>query len=98
MQQVILQTKAVILNAYVFYTNMSLIYPSIYQVVKLIFLGCVSLRSVTASLKHINKIIEQLSPYAASSKDISRKIESVKRQKENKVILIQTMIHKISDQ
>ncbi|CAI5654012.1 unnamed protein product [Oreochromis niloticus] len=41
-------------------------------------------RSVTASLKHINKIIEQLSPYAASSKDISRKIESVKRQKENK--------------
>lgn len=41
-------------------------------------------RSVTASLKQINKIIEQLSPYAASSKDISRKIESVKRQKENK--------------
>ncbi|KAI3363158.1 hypothetical protein L3Q82_011808, partial [Scortum barcoo] len=41
-------------------------------------------RSVTTSLKHINKIIEQLSPYAASSKDISRKIESVKRQKENK--------------
>lgn len=42
-------------------------------------------RSVTTSLKHINKIIEQLTPYAASSKDISRKIESVKRQKENKV-------------
>ncbi|XP_061646190.1 DNA excision repair protein ERCC-6 isoform X1 [Phyllopteryx taeniolatus] len=41
-------------------------------------------RSVTLSLKHINKIIEQLSPYASSSKDISRKIESVKRQKENK--------------
>uniref|UniRef100_A0A8D3C5N6 DNA excision repair protein ERCC-6 n=1 Tax=Scophthalmus maximus TaxID=52904 RepID=A0A8D3C5N6_SCOMX len=41
-------------------------------------------RSVTSSLKHINKIIEQLSPYAASSKDISRKVESVKRQKENK--------------
>ncbi|KAM4607513.1 DNA excision repair protein ERCC-6 [Polymixia lowei] len=41
-------------------------------------------RSVTAALKHINKIIEQLTPYAASSKDISRKIESVKRQKENK--------------
>ncbi|XP_062286135.1 DNA excision repair protein ERCC-6 [Scomber scombrus] len=41
-------------------------------------------RSVTSSLKHINKIIEQLSPYAASSKDIFRKIESVKRQKENK--------------
>lgn len=41
-------------------------------------------RSVTATLKHINKIIEQLSPYASSSKDISRKIESVKRQKENK--------------
>uniref|UniRef100_A0A1A8FRK4 Excision repair cross-complementing rodent repair deficiency, complementation group 6 n=1 Tax=Nothobranchius korthausae TaxID=1143690 RepID=A0A1A8FRK4_9TELE len=41
-------------------------------------------RSVTSSLKHINRIIEQLTPYAASSKDISRKIESVKRQKENK--------------
>ncbi|XP_061693616.1 DNA excision repair protein ERCC-6 [Syngnathoides biaculeatus] len=41
-------------------------------------------RSVTISLKHINKIIEQLSPYTSSSKDISRKIESVKRQKENK--------------
>ncbi|KAM9847677.1 DNA excision repair protein ERCC-6 [Aulostomus maculatus] len=41
-------------------------------------------RSVTTSLKHINKIIEQLSPYASSSKDISRKIDSVKRQKENK--------------
>ncbi|KAM3863230.1 LOW QUALITY PROTEIN: DNA excision repair protein ERCC-6 [Diretmus argenteus] len=41
-------------------------------------------RSVSAALKHINKIIEQLSPYAASSKDVSRKIESVKRQKENK--------------
>ncbi|KAG7512495.1 DNA excision repair ERCC-6 [Solea senegalensis] len=41
-------------------------------------------RSVTLSLKQVNKIIEQLSPYAASSKDISRKIESVKRQKENK--------------
>ncbi|XP_057704062.1 DNA excision repair protein ERCC-6 isoform X2 [Corythoichthys intestinalis] len=41
-------------------------------------------RSVTISLKHISKIIEQLSPYASSSKDISRKIESVKRQKENK--------------
>lgn len=49
------------------------------------FLVDVCSRSVTASLKHINKIIEQLSPYAVSSKDISRKIESVKRQKENKV-------------
>ncbi|KAJ8014047.1 hypothetical protein DPEC_G00036190 [Dallia pectoralis] len=42
------------------------------------------LRSCTAALKHINKIIDQLAPHAASSKDISRKIESVKRQKENK--------------
>ncbi|XP_072292324.1 DNA excision repair protein ERCC-6 isoform X2 [Eucyclogobius newberryi] len=41
-------------------------------------------RSITTELKHINKIIDQLGPYAASSKDISRKIESVKRQKENK--------------
>ncbi|CAL8284140.1 unnamed protein product [Arctogadus glacialis] len=40
-------------------------------------------RSVTMALKHINKILDQLTPYA-SSKDISRKIESVKRQKENK--------------
>ncbi|CAG09381.1 unnamed protein product, partial [Tetraodon nigroviridis] len=40
--------------------------------------------SVTTSLKHIDKIIEQMTPFAASSKDISRKIESVKRQKENK--------------
>lgn len=44
-----------------------------------------SCRSVTTSLKHINKIIEQMTPFAASSKDITRKIESVKRQKENKV-------------
>ncbi|XP_057198698.1 DNA excision repair protein ERCC-6 isoform X2 [Triplophysa rosa] len=41
-------------------------------------------RSCTSALKHINKILEQLSPHAASSKDISRKLESVKRQKENK--------------
>ncbi|XP_060781917.1 DNA excision repair protein ERCC-6 [Neoarius graeffei] len=41
-------------------------------------------RSCTSALKHINKILEQLSPHAASSKDISRKIDSVKRQKENK--------------
>ncbi|KAG9275341.1 DNA excision repair protein ERCC-6 [Astyanax mexicanus] len=41
-------------------------------------------RSCTTALKQINKIIEQLTPYATSSKDISRKIESVKRQKENK--------------
>ncbi|KTF92631.1 hypothetical protein cypCar_00044444 [Cyprinus carpio] len=41
-------------------------------------------RSCTTAMKHINKILEQLTPHAASSKDISRKIESVKRQKENK--------------
>uniref|UniRef100_A0A6Q2Y949 DNA excision repair protein ERCC-6 n=1 Tax=Esox lucius TaxID=8010 RepID=A0A6Q2Y949_ESOLU len=41
-------------------------------------------RSCMGALKHISKIIEQLTPYAASSKDISRKIESVRRQKENK--------------
>ncbi|XP_059215444.1 DNA excision repair protein ERCC-6 isoform X2 [Centropristis striata] len=41
-------------------------------------------RAITVSMKQINKIIEQLSPYVASSKDISRKVESVKRQKENK--------------
>ncbi|XP_041116989.1 DNA excision repair protein ERCC-6 isoform X2 [Polyodon spathula] len=42
------------------------------------------LRSCSAALKHVNKIIEQLAPHAATSKDIHRKIESVKRQKENK--------------
>ncbi|KAF7653492.1 hypothetical protein LDENG_00082040 [Lucifuga dentata] len=41
-------------------------------------------RSVTAALRNISKIMEQLSPYATSSKDISRKLESVKRQKETK--------------
>ncbi|NXI58608.1 ERCC6 protein, partial [Chloroceryle aenea] len=42
------------------------------------------LRSCTTSLKHINKIIEQLSPQAADNKDINRKLDSVKRQKYNK--------------
>ncbi|NWX51873.1 ERCC6 protein, partial [Steatornis caripensis] len=42
------------------------------------------LRSCTTSLKHINKIIEQLSPEAADNKDINRKLDSVKRQKYNK--------------
>ncbi|KAJ8248531.1 hypothetical protein GJAV_G00243010 [Gymnothorax javanicus] len=41
-------------------------------------------RTCTSELKHINKIIEQLAPHVASSKAISRKVESVKRQKENK--------------
>uniref|UniRef100_A0A673JHB5 DNA excision repair protein ERCC-6 n=1 Tax=Sinocyclocheilus rhinocerous TaxID=307959 RepID=A0A673JHB5_9TELE len=41
-------------------------------------------RSCTTALKHINTILEQLTPHAASCKDISRKIKSVKRQKENK--------------
>ncbi|XP_015722310.1 DNA excision repair protein ERCC-6 isoform X2 [Coturnix japonica] len=42
------------------------------------------LRSCTTSLKQIDKIIEQLSPQAANNKDISRKLDSVKRQKYNK--------------
>ncbi|XP_029465477.1 DNA excision repair protein ERCC-6 [Rhinatrema bivittatum] len=42
------------------------------------------LRSCTTSLKHINKIIEQLTPQAANSKEINRKLDSVKRQKYNK--------------
>lgn len=42
------------------------------------------LTSCTASLRQINKIIEQLSPHAASNRDISRKLDSVKRQKYNK--------------
>uniref|UniRef100_A0A8C0FMU1 DNA excision repair protein ERCC-6 n=1 Tax=Bubo bubo TaxID=30461 RepID=A0A8C0FMU1_BUBBB len=42
------------------------------------------LRSCTTSLKQIDKIIEQLSPQAANSKDINRKLDSVKRQKYNK--------------
>nr|XP_033797522.1 DNA excision repair protein ERCC-6 isoform X2 [Geotrypetes seraphini]XP_033797523.1 DNA excision repair protein ERCC-6 isoform X2 [Geotrypetes seraphini]XP_033797524.1 DNA excision repair protein ERCC-6 isoform X2 [Geotrypetes seraphini]XP_033797525.1 DNA excision repair protein ERCC-6 isoform X2 [Geotrypetes seraphini] len=42
------------------------------------------LRLCTTSLKHINKIIEQLTPQAANSKEINRKLDSVKRQKHNK--------------
>ncbi|NXU54941.1 ERCC6 protein, partial [Turnix velox] len=42
------------------------------------------IRSCTTSLKHINNIIEQLSPQAATNKDINRKLDSVKRQKYNK--------------
>ncbi|XP_008941002.1 PREDICTED: DNA excision repair protein ERCC-6, partial [Merops nubicus] len=42
------------------------------------------LRSCTASLKQVNKIIEQLSPQAADNKDVNRKLDSVKRQKYNK--------------
>ncbi|XP_075420286.1 DNA excision repair protein ERCC-6 isoform X2 [Tenrec ecaudatus] len=41
-------------------------------------------KSCTASLKQVNKIIEQLSPHASTSRDISRKLDSVKRQKYNK--------------
>ncbi|KAM5141600.1 DNA excision repair protein ERCC-6 [Mantella aurantiaca] len=42
------------------------------------------LRSCVTSLRQINKIIEQLAPQAATSKEIARKLESVKRQKHNK--------------
>ncbi|XP_045734246.1 DNA excision repair protein ERCC-6 isoform X1 [Mirounga angustirostris] len=42
------------------------------------------LTSCTTSLQQINKIIEQLSPQAATSRDINRKLDSVKRQKYNK--------------
>ncbi|XP_039337160.1 DNA excision repair protein ERCC-6 isoform X2 [Mauremys reevesii] len=42
------------------------------------------LRSCTTSLKQINTIIEQLTPQAVNSKDINRKLDSVKRQKYNK--------------
>ncbi|KAJ1144469.1 hypothetical protein NDU88_010767 [Pleurodeles waltl] len=42
------------------------------------------LRSCTTSLMHINKIIDQLTPQAAVSKEIHRKLDSVKRQKHNK--------------
>uniref|UniRef100_A0A7N9DFJ9 DNA excision repair protein ERCC-6 n=1 Tax=Macaca fascicularis TaxID=9541 RepID=A0A7N9DFJ9_MACFA len=42
------------------------------------------LQSCTTSLRQINKIIEQLSPQAATSRDINRKLDSVKRQKYNK--------------
>ncbi|XP_062436340.1 DNA excision repair protein ERCC-6 isoform X2 [Rhea pennata] len=43
------------------------------------------LRSCTISLKQINKIIEQLSPQATTNKDVNRKLDSVKRQKYNKL-------------
>ncbi|XP_046302704.1 DNA excision repair protein ERCC-6 isoform X1 [Marmota monax] len=42
------------------------------------------LMSCTTSLRQINKIIEQLSPQAATNRDINRKLDSVKRQKYNK--------------
>ncbi|KAB0397526.1 hypothetical protein E2I00_006883 [Balaenoptera physalus] len=42
------------------------------------------LTSCTTSLRQINKIIEQLSPQAATNKDVNRKLDSVKRQKYNK--------------
>ncbi|XP_047558136.1 DNA excision repair protein ERCC-6 isoform X2 [Lutra lutra] len=42
------------------------------------------LTSCTTSLRQINKIIEQLSPQAATNRDINRKLDSVKRQKYNK--------------
>uniref|UniRef100_A0A670I4R4 DNA excision repair protein ERCC-6 n=1 Tax=Podarcis muralis TaxID=64176 RepID=A0A670I4R4_PODMU len=42
------------------------------------------LRSCTTSLKQIATIIEQFTPQAATNKDISRKLDSVKRQKYNK--------------
>ncbi|NXM71785.1 ERCC6 protein, partial [Serilophus lunatus] len=41
-------------------------------------------RSCSTSLRQINKIIEELSPQAADNKNISRKLDSVKRQKYNK--------------
>lgn len=44
-------------------------------------------RSCTTSLRQIDKIIEQLSPQAATNRDVNRKLDSVKRQKHNKVIL-----------
>ncbi|XP_012889227.1 PREDICTED: DNA excision repair protein ERCC-6 [Dipodomys ordii] len=40
--------------------------------------------SCMKSLRQIDKIIEQLSPQALTSRDISRKLDSVKRQKYNK--------------
>uniref|UniRef100_A0A8C5WGW6 DNA excision repair protein ERCC-6 n=1 Tax=Leptobrachium leishanense TaxID=445787 RepID=A0A8C5WGW6_9ANUR len=42
------------------------------------------LRSCVTSLRQINKIIDQLTPQAATCKEISRKLDSVKRQKHNK--------------
>ncbi|XP_020664432.3 DNA excision repair protein ERCC-6 [Pogona vitticeps] len=42
------------------------------------------LRSCAVSLKQIDAIIEQLTPQAATNKDINRKLDSVKRQKYNK--------------
>ncbi|XP_057626068.1 DNA excision repair protein ERCC-6 [Chionomys nivalis] len=42
------------------------------------------LMSCTTSLRQINKIIEQLSPQAATNRDVNRKLDSVKRQKYNK--------------
>ncbi|KAM4702917.1 LOW QUALITY PROTEIN: DNA excision repair protein ERCC-6 [Rhinophrynus dorsalis] len=42
------------------------------------------LRTCVTSLRQINKIIDQLTPQAATCKEIGRKLDSVKRQKQNK--------------
>ncbi|XP_073542195.1 DNA excision repair protein ERCC-6 [Phyllobates terribilis] len=42
------------------------------------------LSSCLTCLKQISKIIDQLSPHAATCKEVSRKLDSVKRQKHNK--------------
>ncbi|XP_073408175.1 DNA excision repair protein ERCC-6 isoform X2 [Dendrobates tinctorius] len=42
------------------------------------------LSSCLTCLRQINKIIDQLSPHAATCKEISRKLDSVKRQQHNK--------------
>ncbi|KAG8434918.1 hypothetical protein GDO86_013039 [Hymenochirus boettgeri] len=42
------------------------------------------LRSCITNIRQINKIIEQLTPHAATCKDLARKLDSVKRQKHNK--------------
>ncbi|KAM4034179.1 LOW QUALITY PROTEIN: DNA excision repair protein ERCC-6 [Anomaloglossus baeobatrachus] len=42
------------------------------------------LSSCLSSIGQINKIIDQLSPHAATCKDVCRKLDSVKRQKHNK--------------
>ncbi|XP_043912706.1 DNA excision repair protein ERCC-6 [Protopterus annectens] len=42
------------------------------------------LRSCRQSLKQVSKVVEQLTPYSNSSKDVKQKLESAKRQQENK--------------
>ena len=43
------------------------------------------IRTTSLELRHIEKVLSMLGPQAANNKDSKRKLDSVKRQKDNKV-------------